>query len=163
MGLGIVAGSKAYFVTADLDTEYIEPRNVFVIGPDYPERLDGLPEGVYHINGDVLQFSVGPYSKYNSWRAQLAELVFGVPPEVIWEDPDAYTGKPFVELIDFSDNEGAIGPTTSRKLVGDFDEYAENLENQVGKSETGLEFMEIYSNFRRAFQLASDEGFVVLS
>jgi hypothetical protein len=89
-----------------------------------------------------------------------------VEPQTVWDNPDAFQGKPFVELINFADNEGAIGPETSRKLAQDFDAHSDHFRQLMS---TELEqvtieaerFIELYNEFHRAFEVASDDGFVV--
>lgn len=182
MSLGIEAGSKAVLITTDLDeldeevtgTVYIAGSDfptelpdlpVYVIGPEFPERLDGYVEGIYKFEGDTFLFEVGSYSRYNDWRAQLSRFALDVEPEFVWANPAAFMGKPFVEIVNFSDNEGAIGPKTSQKLAENFAAHSENFRRfitiNVEDSEMAVWFVELYDNLRRAFELASDEGFVV--
>lgn len=164
MSLGIEAGSKAVLITTDLDDE--EAGDVCIVDPDYPERLDGLPEGVYTFEGDSFLFEVGNYHTYNAWRTQLSRLALNVELQAIWDNPEAFAGQSFIELLDFADNEGAIGPKTSRKLAEDFEIHAEHLKGLIGTAEAepalpADRFLELYDNFQAAFKLASYEGFVV--
>jgi hypothetical protein len=112
MSLGIEAGSQAILITTDLEDE--DAGDVFVTGPDFPERLDGLHEGVYAFQGEHILFTVGGYPYYGAWRALLCQAVLGINIEALWANPSTFAGQPFVELLEFSDNEGAIGPRTSR-------------------------------------------------
>jgi hypothetical protein len=111
-------------------------------------RLDGLPAGYYRTSGLNGAFRAGSYSGYNRWREMLAELV-GTTCARAWKGE--YTGA-FAELINFSDAEGTIGPTTSTKLAKDFAEWAP----EAGKGD----FREIYDDFRKAFETAAGRGAV---
>jgi hypothetical protein len=122
MALDITAFSRARFVApkADNDYEEHEEEHVYVYAVDWPERLDGREPGWYAVDGDAMHFRAGSYSGYNHWREQLCAAALGVHPKEVWEDPASFDGRPFVELINFADNEGAIGPKTSAKLLADF-------------------------------------------
>src|SRR5438128_2742642 len=129
MSLGIEAGSKAVLVTTDLDDEEAEEAgNVYIVGPLYPERLDGLPEGFYAFEGESTLFEVGNCNLFHNWRTELSRLALNVELQAIWDNPEAFAGRPFFELLHFADNEGAIGPKTSRKLAEDFVAHAERLK-----------------------------------
>src|SRR6478736_2962571 len=102
MSLGIEAGSKAVLISTNLGDE--DAGDVHVVGPDFPERLDGMVEGIYTFEGDSDLFEVGNARSYNEWRAQLCRLALGVEPEAVWKNPEAFEGQPFFELIHFADN-----------------------------------------------------------
>jgi len=110
-------------------------------------------------------FRAGSYSGYNMWRTHLCQIALDVPPDDVWEDPEAYDGMPFVELINFSDCEGCIGPKTSAKLAADFRQYGGRLREIAPKQITSDEdrgyFFESYDDWQRAFELASRDGFVI--
>ena len=136
--------------------------NDFVAG-----QSDGL-EGVYRDEGESAHFRAGSYSGYNQWRERLAELA-GYEPSphpgilhagepssaaTVWADPKP---GPFVELINFSDCEGVIGPVTSAKLAQDFaafQEQADAVEDWEGW------FREQYAKWRTAFETAAQGGCV---
>ena len=128
MSLAIEAGSKATLVAADLDVE-VAGGEVAVYEVGYHERLDGLPEGVYRFDGETLGFDVGGASEYYAFLERFSSTVLGLDLGSIRKNPQAQVGSPFIELLDFSDNEGAIGPDTSRKLAHDFAQYGESLKH----------------------------------
>jgi hypothetical protein len=71
------------------------------------------------------EYRVGTYLVYNLWRRHLSLLALGVEPEVVWDHPRRFRGKPFVELIAFPDGGGFIlGARTAAKLLGDFADFA---------------------------------------
>lgn len=159
MGLDIQAVSRATKVAPPEGCE--EPtewayENGYVYGwvnSDFSERADGLTDGAYEVDRQV-SFRAGSYSGYNRWREWLAGSVLGVSPEKVWGDFDAFTGRPFVELIHFADNEGLIGPVTSAKLAADF------AREKPTNGEDDDYYLATYQRFREAFELASDGGFV---
>lgn len=140
--------------------------------PDYTERLDGRKPGCYIAKGEVDGFSIGRYSSYGQWRELLCWISFRVDPEVVWSNEEEYKGKPFFELICMADNEGSIGPLTSKKLANDFGAIegsvreklnevieAGSLKRFFGKEDT-LWWLEQFDHWHKAFLVASDDGFV---
>lgn len=160
MGLDITAYEKVTLIRADepgVDWDE-EDGTDQLYSTHWPERADGLVDGVYRYGGEVLGFRAGSYSGYNRWREDLAKLL-GTTPEKVWSDPKP---GPFLELIAFADNEGVIGPVTSAKLARDFAEYA-------GKAETfaatlplsdGPYWLGKYRSWQRAFEIAAKGGAV---
>ncbi len=122
----------------------------------FPEHLDRLHPGWYKIEGSF-RFPAGSYSGYNKWRELLSRLFLFVDPSDVWSRPEHYARQPFVELINFSDCEGFIGPETSGKLRVDF----ENHEKRFTEHHQTDQFDHIlYRNFRTAFGLACVDGCV---
>ena len=58
-------------------------------------------------------------------------------------------------MINFSDCEGVIGPKTSAKLAKDFAEFQAQADAHPDDW-----FRDLYTTWRRAFELASDDGAV---
>jgi hypothetical protein len=186
MSLSIAAVSKAVFLTSDVSAELSE-NDCFVYTAGYPERLDGRQEGIYHANGEVLSFDVGGASDYFNLLEHLSNVALDVELGKVRNDPGLYTGRPFVELLVFSDNEGAIGPKTSRKLANDFATHLDQFQRHIStiptiqpvsltfgqrlrqllakktvvQVENPANLLELYTEFHSAFELASDDGFVI--
>jgi hypothetical protein len=59
-----------------------------------------------------------PYLEYGRWRSELALAATGKPIEEIWADPNP--DLPFIDLLNFADNDGCIGPAAARRLLADF-------------------------------------------
>lgn len=128
----------------------------------FPTHCEDLDEGVYKINGNSHGFRAGSYSGYNRFRNLLSVFVGGTDKEV-WENPDKFKDDPFYELINFSDCEGCIGPKVSAKLYQDFVENEERFLDSIEthKNEFDLGWIKTcYSNWKKAFELAKDHGFV---
>lgn len=165
MGLHISVASKIELIPDALE----DFDDGFRVGPNiecFVDRADGVQPGIYRVLGEEFGFAAGSYGGYNEWREQLAELA-GYPPlpyKSDWESKarsrhaaGAWAAKegPFWELIHFADNEGCIGPKTSAKLAKDFADFQAKADEHASKWFRGR-----YAEWRRAFELASDNGAV---
>lgn len=154
MGLDITAYKNLIKIEnpqRDGDGELIDYDEAFEPGASakwsesaFPGRAEGLDISCVYQYQDAFDFRAGSYSGYNRWRDQLEE--FG-------------QGRAFQELINFADNEGVIGPVVSKKLACDFQAlepaarfYAENINSEW--------FIEQYLNWKKAFEMASENGAV---
>ena len=157
MGLDIsyARGAERVEGVADADAAYEQSLEWIYPNPNFKDRADDLVEGAYRVE-EREHFRAGAYSYYNRWRAWLCLLALDCTPDRVWNDPKTFEGTPFVELVNFSDCEGVIGPKTSAKLAKDFIDFTDRAESAPG--EEG--FVELYAEFRRAFVNASDRGFV---
>ena len=115
---------------------------------NFPGRTSGIVAGIYEAE-DSFGFRAGSYGGYNSWRNQLAQVAGFRGDHDVW---DNHSEGPFVELINFSDCEGIIGPKVSAKLAKDFADHAD-------KAGDGY-FRDKYDEWRKAFEMASDGGYV---
>jgi len=133
---------------------YIRLRKETLDGTEehWPGRTIPLVAGIYTA-AEHLDLPCGPYSRYNRWREWLCEAAGHGAPSDIWDG--RVTVGPFVELINFSDCEGIIGPVVCAKLAKDFAEHQEHI---IGGAQ-GYE-AEMYRRWRRAFELAADGGCV---
>jgi len=172
MGLDIRAVSglkliKAYDIAKDIDDfyelAYGRFRRIFLKEEPGFNRGDGLVDGVYDYV-DNFNFRAGSYGGYSNWRNQLSLLALSVPAKAVWDDPKKFAGQPLVELIDFSDCEGFIGPRTSAKLALDFRSLwvsiASRVNNILRTDGEGKYFMARYDDWTQAFELAADNGAV---
>ena len=161
MGLDITAMRHARLFAKDLSPEALD---VLGRGPGptpqfcyrntaFEEQADGLETGFYECD-EALDFRAGPYGHYNRWREKLCLVMLGVEPEEVWRNPDAFKGKPFVDLINFADNEGIIGPATAGYLLADFQTHSGLAAEQDEW------FVTLYGRFCQAFELAADDGLV---
>lgn len=144
------------------DYIYIGKHNYF---EQQADGLTGYYEGEY-----TKSFRAGSYSGYNDWREKLCHMALGIEPDVIWENPNDFKGKPFVELINFADCEGTIGPQTSAKLYQDFldyDEMASQYTELTSEEEATIGlyktwFYDKYKDWTDAFRSASTQNGAVL-
>lgn len=161
MGLDIDALEHVEFYSSDYDMPSEDYDNFLVLSIPYEgfiDRADGLKEGIYRRIGDSYSFRAGSYSGYNRWRRLLCELWFKLPPESVWSG--VVKSGPFVELINFSDCEGFIGPRTSSKLADDFATNKDAILSRSGGSVDSERFACTYNDFARAFALAAGSGAV---
>lgn len=176
MGIDISAYKKATFVREDGDEQWPAVTYLYA-NPDFPGRADGMKDGLYDVGGHTkfgreedrgkdhqLHFRAGSYSGYCEWLRKLCWFAHGCDPSAIWKGRDmAWAGKPFVELINFADNEGLIGPQTSAKLARDFQSHGEAIKEKVRRELWPLTadwFCGLYDTWQKAFELAAGEGCV---
>jgi hypothetical protein len=159
MGLDITAYKKIKRIgERDADYDYTANQTVLCVNPNFPEQADGFTDGVYEYEGTAFNFRAGGYGWYNDWRAELAKMV-GTTDDALWKKPDPTV--PFVELINFADNEGIIGPATSKKLYADFKKNHEKAKAWKSDIDDGQPWFLIkYRLWMRAFKLASNGGCV---
>jgi hypothetical protein len=172
MGLDVTAYSKVEFLEA-MDAEAWEEK-YWMNEKDMPfrtaiahhwescyaDRAAPIIEGgVYRINGDEVDVHGGSYTGYNEWRDWLSRTMLGVPARAVWENEEIYKGRPFYELINFSDCEGIIGSVVAAKLAADFETHQAPAEH-YGQRDDGW-YAKKYREWRKAFTLAADGGFVM--
>ena len=150
MGLDITAYSDITLVDEAEDGE--EGVAFLYANRDFPNHNEGI-EGYYRY-GSEYDFRAGSYSGYNEWRRQLARLAGYASDRAVWEQPDLEG--PFVELINFSDCEGVIGPKLCAKLAKDFADF----QDAADSVEDGLFFTELFNHWRTAFEIGADGGAV---
>jgi hypothetical protein len=119
--------------------------------PEFADRLDGMPEGIYQVLGK--RFHICPIGQYRDW---LCEAILGVYVEQVWFKPEKFCECPFFELLYFPKYEGWIGPKTSQKLALDFQTWASTIDEQLFP-------MGLYQELQKAFEIASDSGFVIFN
>jgi hypothetical protein len=131
-------------------------------------QSDGIKSGYYNVDGYSKSFRAGSYSGYNMFRSILCESYYGFPAKELWEkmaQGDSMKGEPFVEMINFSDCEGVIGPKTSAKLYEDFVAHESDFEKFINEhsmitSDYKRYYIEKYKDWMEAFKIASNNGFV---
>jgi len=125
---------------------------------EFPGRTQGVVAGMYSF-AERFGFRAGSYSGYNRWREWLAKVAGLEAPKLIWES-ESPSG-PFVELINFADNEGIIGPLVSAKLAKDFAEHEERIASLASDEQSFDPYnLEKYRAWRKAFEMAADGGAV---
>ena len=178
MGLDISYASKINFEKRrEPDFEEMHQNSVFLYPNDsLLDQSEGIKNGEYISEGIQGSFRAGSYSGYSSWRRTLAKMI-GWEIEDLWqhvgtlvqrnenlnnvlsESDELKVDIPFVELLNFSDCEGFIGPKTSAKLHADFLEWDEKAK--VSDPFKGGYFYETYKEWTEAFKVASDGGCVI--
>ena len=168
MGLDITAYRKlepAPMQGFDADGEPLQMDAVRLYrNGDFPGRADDIDESVAYVPLNSFDFCAGSYGGYNYWREQLAELA-GYPKGEYLDGgvkgeshcAACWSGVigPFSELINFADNEGVIGASVAAKLAKDFAEYQAKADAHPDER-----FRDRYADWRRAFEMAADNGAV---
>lgn len=174
MGLDISAYSNVeevvdiekYDEDALYDFYYTGNNGAFLI------QLGKLKKDTYYrisLNSKYHSFRAGSYGGYNNWRKQLAVMAGYGSVQNVWNDfnndiryhklkkiqnEDDHI-KPFYLIINFSDCEGFIGPDISKKLYMDFVNFDEKAKEQDEY------FYNKYCEWKEAFRIASEYGFVI--
>jgi hypothetical protein len=111
----------------------------------FPGRGEGIDPNTVYTWEDEFGFRAGSYTGYNWWRNKLEEIS---------------DGESFQELINFADNEGVIGYVVSKKLAKDFTENEERAVEFAKKLDESEWWLNQYRNWKRAFEIASENGAV---
>jgi hypothetical protein len=163
MALSIRAISKATLVNCGgVNNEAGEPCDHEEVGP-MSRRQDGLKPGCYlpGMGGRTFSFEIG-YKEYGAWMLQICRDALGAEWEEVCKHPRRYRGQPFLELIDIpylSDGQ-TLGPRTSAKLHADVIGFAARARNHFLRPPDRAWMWEVYRDFRKAFKLGADAGFV---
>ena len=159
MGLDIFAIEKAVKIAEyDGDIEKLaEEGNVVRVHQVGEFRAhDHITSGIYRWEGRSMDFGAGSYSTYNGFRTDLCVIAHEVFPTVVWKNPEIYEGGDFYELINFSDCEGAIGPTTAQKLLSDFKKHRNHY-----CEESNAWDCERYNHWIEALEIAANDGMLI--
>jgi hypothetical protein len=155
LGLDITAYEQVHLTEPHEHEDACWDQGHIRVYTDFGHSLGSLlPERCYTTDGKAIGFRAGSYSGYNEWRAWLSRTALGVEPEVVWHNFDEWKGRPFFELICFSDCEGCIGPEVAYKLARDFDQ-----QDRVRAKSDGY-YAELFDRWQRAFELAANDGMV---
>ena len=160
MGLDITAYSNLKRANPQPEEDYDYDTQMYVYHNSLWEkehRGDNLETGVYDFENSFY-FRAGAYSSYNRWRAELCEFALGVVPETVWDNRKAYEGRPFYELINFSDCEGTLGPKVCAKLAKEFQDFDAKAKEKYSDPDDG--FYYLYQEWKRAFEMAANGGAV---
>lgn len=112
---------------------------------------------------DVLGMSYGGYGR---WRRFFAEAVLDRSLDSVWDDPDPAT--PFVDLLNFADNEGTIGPDAAARLAGQFGDakYLAKYTDGISLSADALHpfegewFMKAWTGWASGTRAAANNGLI---
>lgn len=140
-------------VTFDDEQEVVQDNVVRpYVNADFPAQADGIVHGAWYRYEAQMSFGAGSYDGYGEWRRELARIG-GYEAERAWEG--FVDEAPFLELVNFADNEGVIGPRTSAKLSADFAAHED-----VARGRMDDDGFRRYRKWLEAFTMAADGGFV---
>lgn len=127
------------------ETEWKPGFRVELTERHFPGRAEGVDPNAVYSWKNSFEFSPGSYSAYNWWRDNLYFFA---------------SGNDFNELINFSDSEGVIGSVVSKKLARDFIKNESKAKVFSKTIEQGDGWFEHYLEWKKAFEMASDNGAV---
>lgn len=168
MGLDITAYKNLKLTDIPADEDLETDGNYTMLYPEQsPDVVGDLTSDYFYEYEDSMGFNAGSYSGYNNWRNDLARLA-GYPLEqykgyfdIVSESHcvACWNGAkgPFSELINFSDCDGIIGTEVAKKLAKDFADFQE----KANTFEAYNFWLEKYNYWRKAFEMASENGAVV--
>lgn len=117
--------------TEEIEEKYDGARYIFSMNFRPIHHLTKFEEGVYDTEYlDSPDFSMS-YSGYNRFRELICLMVHGVRPDVIWSNINNWLEKPFVEFINFADNEGSFDYLIAEKLYKDFSDFKEKAKQYI--------------------------------
>lgn len=178
MGLDIYYYSNLvkYTKTEDEDEDELYDKcAISTFNTDFKYQLGSLEDNTYYMETNLSKnghFRAGSYGSYGYWRNMLAQMAGYETVEKVWNDFDNHLRliklkrlnnetaniNPFYELINFSDAEGSIGPEISKKLYDDFVKFDNKALEYAGTNNKF--FYELYCYFKKAFEVASENGAV---
>lgn len=105
-----------------------------------------------------LDFRAGSYMGYGGFRKHLCQVVNKIEIEKLWEIKDISVKEtPFYWLLNFSDCEGYIGTSYCEILFDNFKDFEQIFMEGTDKNSY---FIEVYLNFKEAFEIAKNKGLV---
>jgi hypothetical protein len=124
-------------------------------------RTAPLEDKTVYAFAEEFDFRAGSYMGYNHWRNHLAKMAGYASDEQVFNLPPHVSGA-FIEHISFTDCDGVIGSVTSAKLAKDYaafqsqaEKYAQTLDGDWVEF-----FIRAYNNWRKAFEIAAENGAV---
>jgi hypothetical protein len=157
MGLDITAYRKLTRApegdSLGIDARYDAELVTIYANPDFPGREAPLENGKCYRATEEDGFRAGGYIGYSAWRERLAALAgYRAGYGGDWDVPES---APFVELVNFSDCEGVLGPAVCAKLAADFAAFQDRADA------TGDDYFRAkYAEWRKAMEMAADGGAV---
>lgn len=133
----------------------------FFSNPLFPAHISGLDSNMfYRCNGKKMRFGAATYEEYQKFRVHLARVAgFTNELELILKGGPLY----FIELLNFSDSEGTIGPMVCKKLYNDFRDNYDIAEEYFKGVEEGGKYWMHYQNWCKALSVARQNGAILIT
>lgn len=170
MGLDIIAYKELTVIEPkryNPDTMWRPGESMIWSETHFKGRGEGIEPLAYYKWNDLFHFRAGTYSGYNEWREKLDKFRQYLMQQASEQSNETFTdqvkdadGHMFMELIDFADNEGVIGPVVSKKLHHDFKVNEKQAQTYAKTIENGDYWLEKYALWQKAFDYAKDDGAV---
>lgn len=140
--------------------EYLENSfEMYVIDEKWKNKVKNFEYGKFY-TGDLINNTLSyPYSSHSRFIESLIRLIdrkdlLDDEGKILWEQlPDDL---PFINLIDFADNEGCLDFEVSKILFDEFKQWEIDAKEYFSEYEYS-----IYEKWKQIFEDASDNGVVV--
>lgn len=145
MGVDIGTIKLGNFIKNKLnDEEYetyekeLDGNLVYVSCDDFGiDHLSKFEEGYYVVEDwfcdDKKPYISISYSTYNDFRNQICNMANGVDDSDVWCNYGWYEGKPFVEMVNFTDCDGSFDYVIAEKLLKDFESFRDKAKETLGE------------------------------
>ena len=97
-----------------------------------------------------------PCSTYGELRRMVCQIALGVSIECVWENVEKYINSPFIEFINFADNEGCFDYAAAEKLHKDFSDYKDRAMKDLSSI-----YFEMYKAYMEILKIAAENKAVV--
>ncbi|MBE8232995.1 MAG: hypothetical protein HAW67_04610 [Endozoicomonadaceae bacterium] len=177
MGLDVTAYENSTIVENPECDEWDDcvKGNKIYVSPDFKDHAGRFKDGVVYESEKSYAFYVGSYRRYGYFRGLMAEMAGYDPIDedsfspTEWNEREPYmlgcwasNHGFFYEMLNFSDAEGIISTEFSKKLLSDFEKfdgkYKAFFEEKEG--EMGSYYIRLYEDFKKAFAMAANNGYV---
>lgn len=119
-------------VNEDIEREYEDYAYIYTL--DFPpiNHLSAFEVGVYDVEWGEYgsHFSYGGFYRF---REMLCQMIYNKDFESVVDNVEKYLGQPFIEMIDFADNEGSFDYIIAEKLYQDFINYQKQASEILGE------------------------------
>lgn len=123
-----------------------ENYDVYISTPKFDDvdHVTMFEFGAYKCESSCI-FRAGAYSAYNRFRNSISTIALSVKAEEVWENPLKYKGKPFFEIINFTDCDGCFDYVIADKLLNDFTTHKDVILSKFKELEP--RFVDTYNCF----------------
>ena len=97
-----------------------------------------------------------PYGTYGEFRRKVCSMALVVAIENVWEDVEKYINAPFIEFINFADNEGCFDYAVAEKLYKDFLDLLNEAESCLKGP-----ILHMYKTYMEILRIAAENKAVV--
>ena len=155
MGLSIRVYNNLKIADKNQDNSF----EIYVIDESWKNKVKNFEYGKSY-TGDLINDSLSyPYYSHNRFREALIRLIqredlLDAEGRIKWNELPS--DLPFIDLIDFADNEGCLDYEVAKNLFEDFEQWKLDAEKYLSEYE-----LEIYKKWKQICKDASNNGVIV--
>lgn len=155
MGLSINVYNNLKITDKNQDNSF----EMYVIDESWKNKVKNFEYGKSY-TGDLINNSLSyPYSSHNRFREALIRLIqradlLDDAGYIKWNELPI--DLPFIDLIDFADNEGCLDFEVAKNLYEDFEQWKLDAEKYLSEYE-----LEVYKKWKQICKDASNNGVIV--